>query len=341
MFGFLYENRSIFRELIGPILTLMLVFVIGTVGYYYMSGENASVIDSFYMTFITITTIGFEEVIDLSNHQWGRVFTIFISLAGIGVLTYLVTHITAIIVEGKLGYNFRRMVMERELSELKNHFIICGFGRSGSNINRDMRNQGFETVVIDSNDERFKEMLEAYPEQLMVEGDATEDQLLERAGVKRAAGLFITTHDDNTALMICLTARNLNADLKIITSCQHPENIRKMYIAGADNVVAPSHIGAHRMVNEMVKPHVTSFLDSMMIQYNKNLNIEQLRVSEKMDRYHINDLNLKDLPHTIILAVHKESEWIFNPARSLELRENDMLITLTSELEFQKLKTMV
>lgn len=211
------------------------------------------------MTVITISTIGFTEVIDLSSNPQGRLFTIALALSGIGVLTYLLSNFTASVVEGELNEVFRRKKMEKMIQKYHDHFIVCGADSVSQYIMGELHSTQRPFVLVDLDRSKLETLMEPFPDHAFVEGDATDDSIQRKAGIERAQGLFAVTGDDNQNLVICLTAKQLNPKVKVVSRCRQVENIGKMEKVGADSVVSTASIGGLRMASVMVRPSVVSF----------------------------------------------------------------------------------
>ena len=259
------------------------VLIIGTIGYYHISGGEHSLLDTFYMTVITISTIGFGEVIDLSASPAGRVFTIFIAIAGIGFLFYIITNLTAFVVEGELTKSFRSRKMEKRARSFSEHYIVCGMGEVGIHVAHELAATNRPFIALDINREHIEKALEAFPNMVYIEGDATDDNTLLKAGIKQARGIFITTAEDNQNLVVTLTVKQLNPEVRIISRCNELKNGEKMRKAGADAVISPCFIGGLRMASEMVRPTVVSFLDTMLRDKEKNLRVEEVSVPDSLN----------------------------------------------------------
>lgn len=316
-----------------------MLILVGTTGYYYIGDQKYHIVDCLYMTLITISTIGFHEVIDLSNNPGGRLFTIMIAFTGIGLLTYLLSHITAYILEGRLKHELLRKKMEKKISKLNGHYIVCGLGRVGMHLCESLISAGKEFVIIDDQ-EREDQIGHFKDEHFSITGDATEDAILLKSGIENAVGIFAATGADNQNLVITLTARLLNPDIRIVTRCEDPINVEKMKKSGANIVVAPTNIGGARMVDEMINQNLIQFLDNFTNEKLDSYTINSLLVGDSMDNKPISDLQLNHLPSTIVIALKSESknnEFIYNPDRSEILHKGDMLMVTTSSEEKNKL----
>ncbi len=318
------------RKFIWSGIILIVILVIGTVGYWLIGGRQPSFIDAFYMTFITIATIGFGEIIDLSNNPVGRLFTVFISIAGIGVLLYTITNLTALMVEGELTESFRRKRMEKMANNLKEHYIVCGLGSIGFYIVNELHTTKRPHIVIDIDRSHMEKTLESLNKEIFIEGDATDNSILLKAGVEKAKGLFAVTGDDNQNVVIALTAKQLNPNLRVVARCIETKNTEKMKRAGADAVVSPGFIGGLRMASEMVRPTVVSFLDMMLRDREKNLRVEEVFLPQSLAGKAISDLNLKRYSQALLLAAKMKDNWIYNPPEDYVIAAETSLIFMTT-----------
>lgn len=322
-------------------MVLLVILITGTSGYHIIGGGRNSFIDCLYMTVITISTIGFGEIIDLSASPGGRLFTMFIALSGIGVLFYMITNVTAYVVEGELKESFRRRKMEKKAMQFKDHYIVCGVGRVGCHIAGELLATRRPFIVVDLDRKNIEAFLETYPDQIFIEKDATDNSSLLMAGVERAKGLFAVTGDDNQNLVISLTARDLNPSIKVIARCndiKHSEKIRK---AGADAVVSPNFIGGLRMASEMIRPSVVSFLDTMLREKGGNLRIEEIKVPGSLSGRPLSSLNLKKHRDVLLLAVRSGEGWAYNPPDDHTLRSDDSLVFMTTPEERDKMEKVI
>ncbi len=261
------KNRDEFRvirNLVFAFAALMLVLGIGTLGYHALGDGKHSWLDCFYMTFITISTIGYTEVVDVSHYEYGRLFTIFIGITGIGVLGYVLSTFTAFMLERDLNESWRRRKMHQKIAQLRDHYIVCGVGLIGSNVAHELNATGRSCVIVDSNMQTMQRYLDAHPGQLYLNGDATDNDVLLAAGVMHARGVFAVAHDDSMNLVISLSAKQLNPNLRVVARCHDVKNAEKTRRAGADEIVSPDFTGGLRIVSAMVRPNVVSFLDDML-----------------------------------------------------------------------------
>lgn len=332
---------QIYKKFIWSGLTLLAVLSIGTIGYWFIAGKQRAILDCLYMTIITISTIGFSEIIDLSGNVTGRVFTMFIALSGIGMLTYLLSNFTAFVVEGQIKETFRRNKMEKIARNLKHHYIVCGIGPVGHHIVNELHATKRPCIIIELDSNKIAKNQEALYDQVILEGDATDNNTLFKAGITKATGLFAVTGDDNHNLVISLTAKQLNPNVKVVASCKELNNIEKVRKAGADAVISPTHIGALRMASEMLRPTVVSFLDTMLRDKDKNLRIEEILLPTPVVGEPISFLNLNNYANTLLLAIKTTKDWIYNPPPDYKLKQENTLIVMTTPGERMKLESYV
>jgi voltage-gated potassium channel len=330
-------SSRVYRRFVWAGVIVAAILLIGTVGYWLIGGRQYSLVDALYMTVITITTIGFEEVIDLSGNVGGEIFTIFIAVSGVGVMAYIFTNITALLVEGQLTESFRRRRMEKIAGNYKDHYIVCGIGSVGFYIANELYATKRPHVIVDVNKKNIEKSLESLPDEVFIEGDATDSNTLLKAGVEKAAGLFAVTGDDNQNLVLSLTAKQLNPQLKVVARCNDIRNNEKMKKAGADAVVSPTAIGGLRMASEMVRPTVVSFLDIMLRDRERNLRVEELSVPESFVGQPISALNLKRFCHALLLAVKTREDWVYNPSESYVIAQKNTLVFMTTPEERDEL----
>lgn len=306
------------------ILFILAVFLAGTLGY--MALENYTVLEAFYMTAITLTTTGFGEVRPLSSA--GRLFTIFLLFMGVGVLAFVLST-TVDFLMGSFSGQLSRRRMQRTIDELKDHIIICGFGRVGSSSVAALRQSGHELVVI----EREHELIKAAVEQglLALEGDGTSDDVLRAAGVERASGLIVSTGDDAVNLFVVLSARALNRELLIVARSSNPENERKMRQAGADRVVSPHRIGGQHMANILLRPHVTDFFDVVTLDNGQELWLEELVLGDESPLCGLS-LGESDIRRqtgvTVVAIVRRDGGSTITPRAGTTMESGDQLIVL-------------
>jgi voltage-gated potassium channel len=309
---------------------IVTILVIGTLGYWLVGEKQYSLLDALYMTVITIATIGYREVVDIANNPVGKAFTMFIALSGIGVLAYTLTSFTALMVEGELTKSFRRRRMEKMIEKFQNHYIVCGIGEVGFHIVSELYATRRPHVIVDIDKCNIESALETFRDGAFIEGDATDNSVLLKAGIEKARGIFAVTRDDNHNLVISLTAKQLKPDIRVVTRCNEVRNGEKMKRAGADAVVSPTYIGGLRMASEMIRPTAVSFLDTMLRDKEVNLRVEEFPVPDRFTGKPISSLNLKRHPDLLLLAIKTTEGWIYNPADDCALGQGSTLVFMAT-----------
>lgn len=329
----------VYRAFAWPVLLLAVVMAAGTAGFMYYGGAKASALDALYMTYITIFTIGYGEVVDLQASPAGRVFNMILTTIGIGVIAYLWARLAAFIVEGHIDQLWRRRRMLDKISKLSGHYIVCGVGRVGSNVLRELVTTGRESVVIEPSPQALEEIEKSYPRQLYLQGDGAADDMLAAAGVERAAGVFAVSGDDSKNLVITLSARQLNPRLRIVARCHDVRFIDKMRRVGADDIVSPDFTGGLRIASSMLRPAVVSFLDEML-RTDQGLRVEEVGLPQAAADRRLGELAP---PHAeyIILALRHGGRWEFNPRGDSWARAGDTLVVMTTPEGRAKLEQRV
>lgn len=322
------SEESLLNRFIWPSVILAAVLVIGTIGYQLIGGEKYSLLDCFYMTFITIASIGFGEIVDLSDHPGGRVFTVFIGFTGIGAMTYLTSTVTAFLIEGRFNQVLGRRRMEKHIQKLENHFIICGIGRVGRNVAHELAFTQRVYVVIDEDMQAIETHTEKFPGHMYVLGDASDDDVLQKAHIETASGVFAVTGDDNKNLVISLTAKQLNPATRVVARCHEIRNSEKIRKAGADAIVSPDFTGGLRIASAMIRPHVVTFLDQML-KSDENLRVEEVIVPSGFGERTLEQLELPSR-NQIVLALRDIERWVFNPEPAHAIRAGMTLVIMAT-----------
>jgi voltage-gated potassium channel len=325
-------------------LLIIVIVLIGTIGFKIIGGSRTTFLDALYMTAITISTVGYGDVIGLDDKPWGKLFAIFFIFAGAGTVAYLFTSLAAYIIGGELRRVFRRRGMEKRIEKMKNHYIVCGIGMVGLYIVKELYQTKRHVVAIDM-DEQVMESLKAQNINVdMMTGDATENEILDKAMVHRAKGLFATTNSDNDNVVIALTAKQLNPSLRVISRCNDTKNIDKIKRAGADGVVALNYIGGLRMASEMIRPNVTSFLDKLLRETDSPLRVEEVHVPAHSAYIgkRVGVIDFKDMGNTLLISARTEDgEWIYNPYPDTVLKSGMHLLMLTTPEQRQIIEALL
>lgn len=325
--------KWLWRHRVGLALLAVLGTVAGgVVGYWLIGGGKWKLFDCLYMTIITLTTVGYGEVLPLETTTMGRPFTIALLMAGVLSVGYFVSSATAFLVEGELSGLRWRKRMQKELAKLENHVIVCGAGSTGLHAIRELAAVGADFVVVEHNEDLAKRIHKEFGGVAVV-GDATHDDTLLQAGIERARGIIAALSDDKENLFVTLTARTLNGKLRIVAKAVEPKADQKMRRAGADSVVSPNLIGGLRMVSEMLRPEVTSFLDLMLRDKDRTLRIEEIAVPPRSSLLgkRVADADLQR--HELLLLAVKEppaagGRYSYNPRPDHVIQEGATLIVL-------------
>jgi voltage-gated potassium channel len=317
---------------------LVVIIVSGTVGYSVI--EQMPVFDSFYMTLITISTVGFSEIAPLSNT--GRVLTIFIIVSGISLLTYTLGQTAKIFIEGELRILLGRRKLGKQIAELAGHFIVCGFGRIGEVICKELADEKIPFLVIEKGEKI--ELLEKM-QYLYLVGDATVDEVLLQAGLMRAKGLATAVSSDADNVFITLTAKGLKSDIFVLSRAADLKNESKLLRAGASRVICPYNMGGTRMAQILKKPTVVDFLDTAMMSGKLGLKLEEALVqatSVLVGQTLINS-NLRRDFGVIIVAIKKavSNEMLFNPGPLAIIEANDVIVAIGKQDDMRRMRLVL
>lgn len=334
-----WRLRRVQRHVSGPIVALLLLLLVttgGTVGYVVVEGWSWW--DAFYMTIITVTTVGYREVHTLSRA--GEAFTALLLIGGVGTAFYAFTLAATIVVEGGLAVRFRRHRINRMIDELNGHFILCGFGRIGSVIADEFLQQAIPFVVVERDGARVEEALERGI--LVVEADAAREETLKRLHIERARGLVAAVGTDAENVYTILTARVLAPGLFIVGRAETEDAERKIRRAGADRVVSPYAIGAQQMAQTALRPAVVDFVKLATQAGNLELAMEQIRVmqgSGLADRTLV-EANLRQRFGVIVVGIQRAGGRMeFNPSPDAVMKDSDQLVVLGRPSSLRELET--
>lgn len=312
----------------GPRLAVALLTTViagGTVGYVLIEGWSAW--DAFYMTVTTITTVGYREVHELSRA--GQVFTVFLLIGGVGTALYTFTLLATTVVEGGLPKQLRQRRHARMLESIKDHFIVCGFGRIGSIIAREFSRRNVPFVIIERDAPRVQASLEHGF--LTLEADASAEDVLIKAGITRARGLIAAVGTDAENVYAVLSARVMRPDLFIIGRAEGEDSVRKLKQAGANRVISPYQIGAQHIAQSAISPAVVDFVQLATSSENLELAMEEVTVGERssLANRSILDSNLRQRFGVIIVAIQRQDRRMdFNPEPDASIRAGDTLVVL-------------
>jgi voltage-gated potassium channel len=320
------------------LLISCLIFLVSTIGY--MIIEKWGFLDAAYMTAITLSTVGFMEVHEISPA--GRVFTIFMIFAGVGYFLYIAGVIMQSIVEGEIQSILGRKRLDKKISKLKNHYIVCGYGRIGRVLCQLIKEETNDIVVIDQ-DENLSNILEKDKMHYLI-GDASDEDLLTRAGIQNASFLVAALATDTANVFLVLTARQLNPDIYIMARASGPAVRNKLIVAGANKVESPYDTGATAMGLKLLRPRVSSFLDIALSRKSEAIQIEEIFVpkSSKYTNVMLKDSGIRQDFNLIIISIEKTSgEMLFNPHFETLIEPLDTVIVMGKTPNLKKFATAI
>lgn len=320
------------------LIFLFAIFLVGTVGY--STIEDMPLFDAFYMTAITISTVGFSEIKPLSHS--GRILTVFIIVSGISVLTYTLSQVAKIVVEGELRKIMGRRKLEKQISELNKHYIICGFGRIGSIISQELDIEKIPFVVIEQNSTKIEQLEKK--QYLYLNMDATSEEALNKAGISKARGIVTAVESDSDNVFITLTARGLKPDIFVLSRASDVKNEAKLLKAGASRVVCPYLFGGKRMAQILKKPTVVDFIDTAMMNSQLGLRMEEAVIGPTSDLIGktLIDSHIRRDFGVIIVAIKKPSnEMIFNPVPTEKLEAGDVIVVIGKKEDMERMKNVL
>jgi len=312
-----------------PLLLLLIMILIGTVGYHLIEGWPF--LDCLYMTVITIFTVGFKEVKELSS--LGQVFTIFVIFGGAGTAVFSFTKIAEMVYEGGINKFLRRRKMERKLQSLKDHYIICGHGRMGSTVRERLQEENLPFVVIDNNEKKLTDLMETR-ECLFIKGDATDEGILIQAGLKKAKALAALLSSDADNLYLVLTARLISPSVFILAKAMDEEAEKKILQIGANKVVSPYKLSGLKIAQALIRPTLVDFMDLIIRQKELSLYMEEfvLEKKSKIANRSLRECDIRKTANVIVVAVKKPGEDIvFNPSPEIKMETGDTLLVLGDE----------
>ena len=323
-----------FRNLRTIGLLLVVVVMAGTVGFHLIEGWTW--FDGFYMVITTLTTIGYQEVHPLSHV--GRIFNVFVILSGVSLVLLGVGALSQALLEFELQSFFGRRRMEREIGRLDSHFIICGMGRVGRSVARELSRKPAAFVMIENTEAKRQRYAEE--NWLVIAGDATQEQTLRQAQIDRARGLIAATTTDATNLYIVLTARGLNPQLKIIARASEDAAEKHLLTAGADSVVSPYSFAGQRIAQSLLRPHVVTFLDTATTHLGMDLEIGEIHITPEsaFAGKTLESSRIRQERGVIVLAIKRNDAMRFNPAPDERIESGDCLIAMGEPAQLRELE---
>lgn len=315
------RDRTAHQVIVAGVIVVTTLLA-GTVGY--MLIEGWGVIDAFYMTVLSVSTTGFREVYPLSNS--GKLLTVAIIIAGVLSIAYLAGRAAQLLVE---RYILRRRGMDKQIRRLRNHYIVCGYGRMGRQVCTELEAERADYVVIEKDETMLEQLISGGV--LYVQGDATNDEALLRAGIEHAKGIITVVSSDPENVYTTLSAKTLNPNVFVVSRALQDETESKLRKAGADRVIKPyEHVG-QRMAQLLLRPGIVEFMDTVAHEAGKDIKMEEIIISDesRLVGRSLLDSPIRDELNIIIVVIHRQDgELIYNPASTVELRAGDHMIAV-------------
>jgi len=335
------------KRLLLAITLLLGLIVVSTTGYRLIGGPSVSFLQALYMAVITLAGVGYGEIVDTSHNPALRVFNIGIVLFGVAITVYVFSVVAAFLVEVEFSNPFWRRRMQRHIDELTGHHIVCGLGDTGRHAVAELQKTNTPHVVVDLSEENLKKLKELHPEalreMLYVVGDATEEDILEKAGLSRAKGLIAALPLDKDNLVVTVIVRQRFPKMRIIARSAERKFSERMLRAVANSTVSPSHIGGLRMASELIRPHVVGFLDTMLKEQGRTLRVEEIEVKPTSPRAGsaLHELNLKGRYNLLVLGLKRplaedSSDLLINPPDNSILDREQIIIAMGDVKDIQR-----
>ena len=326
------------RHLIFSVFLIVFIIILGVTGYMMIEGWN--LLDALYMTVETLTTVGYNEVHEMT--RMGRIFTILLICIGVAFFLYVAGAVVQFMVEGRIRTILGRRRLDKKIDRLKNHYIICGYGRIGKVLCKMLLSKPIDLVVVEKDPDLIPEM--DADKILYVSGDATNEENLIKAGIQRAKGLIAALATDTENVFLVLTARQLNPDLYIIARASRNESKTKLQAAGANKVELPYDMGAVSMAQRIIRPTVTSFLELAVAHKRKDIQMEEMPVRSSSDLVNVmlKDSGIRQQFNLIIIAIKKlDGNMLFNPSFETVIEGGDTVIAVGQENNLQQLEKIL
>ena len=331
-------NKEI-KSFVTAVILLMLSLVTGIVGFVYI--EDYTVGDAFYMTVITFSTVGFNEVNPLSES--GRLFTSFYIIFNLGIFAYVVSVVTTYIFEGKLNSVFKNFISTKEVKKMKGHIIVCGYGRNGKKACEELYKNNRKFILVVFNEELLLTRDEVKNYQVII-GDATRDETLCEAGIEKAIALITTLPNDAENVFITLTAKELNPGLTIISRASQEQSEKKLLRAGASKVIMPDAVGGTHMAQLITKPYVIEFLELLTGEGNHGMRLEEIIFDVFKEEFRgksVRELDVRNRTGITVVGFRDpQNGFIFNPSPETKILKGDVMIISGSEENIKKFRTV-
>ncbi len=323
------------KRMLYGLIAIVIVVIGGGVGYYLIGHGRWPFADCMYMTVITITTVGYAEVLPgMDTTEYARGFTIVLLLFGTGTIVFFASTITAFIIEGDLKNVLFANKLKKRMKKMKDHIIVCGAGSTGRNVIEELIATNVPVIAIDMHEDELKDIADRHPEAAYtyIHGDATDDDVMNQCNLPTARGLVAALSSDKDNLYLTVSARQVNPKARIVARCAELSHVDKIKRAGADAVVSPNYIGGMRLVSELMRPAVVAFLDDMLRDRRAAYRIAEVRLGEKSLGTTLRDARIRERFGMTVLAMRAgdQGEWTYNPEAGEALRPGMTLVVLGS-----------
>ncbi len=336
----MYNIFKSYYRFYAPLLIMLSVWLLGTIGYVLI--DNYSWFDAFYMTIITVATVGYGEVAPLS--QSGKLFTAFLIITSFGTFAYAVSSITKFVIDGEFNEFFKNRKLNATIDKISDHVIICGYGRNGRQAAQVLKKHNKRFVVIENSATLTSTLNHKFSE-LVITGDSTQDEVLIKAGILRARAIITTLPVDADNLFIVLSARNLNKNLTIISRASEDNSDTKLKIAGANNVIMPDKVGGAHMASLVMKPDVMEFIDHITAEGGDNISLEEIsfeRIPDELKNKTLKDLEIRNRSGANIIGYKTaKGEYIINPSADTLIIADSKLFVLGTQEQISALKQIL
>ncbi len=325
------------RRLKYAVLALLAILLFSVAGYRIIGGPNVGFLDAVYMAVITLAGVGYGEIVKTEGHPALRIFNMFVVLFGVTITVYVFSAVTAFLVEGEITNIFWRRKMQKKISELRHHYIVCGLGDTGRFAVEELQKTGTPFVVVEGNQEVIAKFREHHAQAadgiLILVGDATDEEILDQAGIERARGLIAALSSDKDNLVITVMARQAREDLRIVARYTDPKFSERMTKAGANSTVSPNRIGGLRLASEALRPHVVGFLDLMLREQSRTLRIEDVEIHSNSPwvGQTLGELKMRARHNLLVMAAKNilgDNAFVANPTDNLRITGGTVLIVM-------------
>jgi voltage-gated potassium channel len=338
-------GSALTRRLAMGLLLLVFVVIGGGIGYYLIGHGRWSMHDCVYMTVITVTTVGYGEVLsDMEHVEYARTFTMVLLVFGTGSIVYFASTVTAFIIEGDLRNVLFASRLKKRMKRMKDHVVVCGAGSTGRHVIEELLATGVAVVAIDLRETELREIADKFPraEYSYLVGDATDDDVVAQTGLERARGLVAALSSDKDNLYLTVSGRQTNAAMRIVARCAELSHVEKIRRSGADAVVSPNYIGGMRLVSELLRPAVVRFLDDMLRDRSATYRIEEVQLGDGVTALGatLRDARVRERFGMTVLAVRAtdNQSWVYNPDADEKLGPGMTLVVLGSAEQVAELR---